>query len=306
VRGGINVLDSAINYRFQRSERSIRAALAALAAEGRSRDELLLCTKGGYLTPDGEIPADVRGYFMREYIEPGILRVEEIAAGSHSMAPRYLENQLVRSLTNLGVECIDVYYLHNPETQLGEVPREEFARRLRAAFEVLESAVAAGRIRFYGLATWNGFRQPPGAPDLLSLPETVALAREVAGEDHHCRFVQLPFNLAMAEALGRPNQKLNGRELTVVEAADLLGVTLVGSASLLQGRLAGGLPDFLERTLGLASDSQRALQFARSSPGITTSLVGMRGGGHVTANLELLAVPPAEPEKIAQLFAQAG
>ena len=65
VRGGVNVIDSAINYRFQRSERSIGAALQQLAAEGYSREELVICTKGGYLTPDGEMPADPRAYFAR-------------------------------------------------------------------------------------------------------------------------------------------------------------------------------------------------------------------------------------------------
>jgi len=30
-------------------------------------------------------------------------------------------------LKNLGVDCIDVYYLHNPETQLAEVPKVEIS-----------------------------------------------------------------------------------------------------------------------------------------------------------------------------------
>src|SRR5207253_11146942 len=53
AESGINLFDSAINYRFQRSERSIGAALEQLAAKGFSREELVLATKGGYLTPDG-------------------------------------------------------------------------------------------------------------------------------------------------------------------------------------------------------------------------------------------------------------
>ena len=57
------------------------------------------------------------------------------------MTPRYLADQLERSRRNLGVQCIDVFYLHNPETQLGEISKEEFQRRIREAFEFLESAV---------------------------------------------------------------------------------------------------------------------------------------------------------------------
>ncbi|PYU13776.1 MAG: aldo/keto reductase, partial [Acidobacteria bacterium] len=72
VENGINVIDSAINYRFQRSERSIGAALQQLAPKGFTREEIVVCTKGGYLTPDGSMPADPNEYFFREYIQHGI------------------------------------------------------------------------------------------------------------------------------------------------------------------------------------------------------------------------------------------
>src|SRR6202795_3054474 len=54
VESGANVLDSAINYRFQRSERSVGAALEELARRGFTREELLICTKGVFLTPDND------------------------------------------------------------------------------------------------------------------------------------------------------------------------------------------------------------------------------------------------------------
>src|SRR3984893_13681491 len=149
VEAGTNVIDSAINYRFQRSERSVRAALKELVRRGFAREELMICTKGGFLTPDGDMPADASDYFNREYVATEILREGDVAAGCHSMAPRFIADQLERSRRNLGVETVDVYYLHNPETQLGEVPREMFNSRVRAAFEFLESAVAAAKIHFY-------------------------------------------------------------------------------------------------------------------------------------------------------------
>ncbi|MGH9705113.1 MAG: aldo/keto reductase, partial [Candidatus Acidiferrales bacterium] len=225
-----------------------------------------------------------------------------VAAGCHCLAPGFLENQIERSLKNLGVECIDVLYLHNPETQLGEVSRELFNDRIRAAFQFLELAAAAGKIRMYGLATWNAFRQEESAQDHLSLAEMVELAREVAGDAHHFRFVQLPFNLAMHEALTRPNQKVNGRQVSMVQAARPLGITLVTSAPLLQGKLSGGLPPFVAEALGLANDRERALQFARSAPGITTILVGMSQPKHVLENLALTAVEPAERDQFLKLF----
>src|SRR6266478_1793954 len=184
AEGGINVIDTAINYRFQRSERSIGAAIKQLAANGFSREELVLCTKGGYLTPDGAMPADPNEYFFREYLQKSVLSAKDIVAGSHCMTPRFLEDQLARSLHNLGVDCIDVYYLHNPETQLSEVSRPDFLERVRDAFIFLESAAAAGKIQFYGMATWNGFRQEATARESLQLGELEQLARDIAGETH--------------------------------------------------------------------------------------------------------------------------
>ena len=302
VSGGINVVDSAINYRFQRSERSVGAALQKLAAAGTAREELVLCTKGGFLTPDGEMPADPSAYFSRKFIQTGILRPQDVAAGCHAMSPRFLEDQLNCSLRNLGVECIDVYYLHNPETQLGEVPREEFNRRVRAAFEFLESAVEAGTIRFYGLATWNAFRQPQDAPDSLSLAEMEIFAREIAGDRHHFRFVQLPFNLGITQALTLANQSLGDRLLPMIEIAHALDITLITSASLNQGRLTRNLPKFIADSLGLENDLQRALQFARSAPGIATALVGMSRVEHVRENLRLVGIAPATEEQFTRLF----
>jgi aryl-alcohol dehydrogenase-like predicted oxidoreductase len=158
VEGGINLIDSAINYRFQRSERSVGRALQALSAKGFSREEIVLSTKAGFLTPDGSMPAEPDAYFSREFLERGIFRPQEIAAGCHCLAPRFLADQLDRSLMNFGVESVDVFYLHNPETQLGEIPLEEFQQRIGEAFRFLETAVADGKIGAYGLATWNSFR----------------------------------------------------------------------------------------------------------------------------------------------------
>jgi len=302
AESGVNVIDSAINYRFQRSERSVGAAVAELARRGYAREELVICTKGGFLTPDGDMPADAGEYFNHEYVETGILREGDVAAGCHSMAPKFIADQLERSRRNLGVETIDVYYLHNPETQLGEVPREMFNTRLRAAFEFLESAVAAAKIHFYGLATWNAFRQTENAQDFLSLAAMESLARDVAGGSHHFRFVQLPCNLGMTEALTRANQPLEGARVPIVGAASKLGITLVASASMLQGQLSRGLPAFVTSALGMKSDAERAMQFVRSTPGITTALVGMSRVEHVRANLSIVGVAPASQDQFGRLF----
>jgi aryl-alcohol dehydrogenase-like predicted oxidoreductase len=303
VELGVNVIDTAANYRFQRSERSIGAALADLQARGFDREELVICTKGGYLPFDGAPPRDVRQYVEQNFIETGIATWGDIAGGSHCMTPRYLDSQLRQSLGNMHLEFVDVYYVHNPESQLAAVSREEFWRRLRNAFEFLEQSVAAGHIRNYGVATWNGFRVEPDAPGYHSLAKMVDIAHDVNGDNHHFRFIQLPVNLAMPDALTFQNEKVGGENLSVLDAAERFGITVVASASILQGQVARGLPEAIRKSLGsLATDAQAGIQFVRSAPGVTTALVGMSQAVHVEENLELVQVEPVPPAKVMSLF----
>lgn len=303
VEAGCNVIDSAINYRLQRSERNVGTALKELATKGYNRDEVVIATKGGFIPYDGTPPKDPRAYIEENFILTGLATATDIISGCHCMTPRFLEHQLAASLRNLDLECIDIYYLHNPETQLGKLDRREFNRRLVNAFEFLERAVAEGRISMYGAATWNGLRVAPEAKDYLPLSEIVHLAMQVGGDNHHFRVIQLPLNLGMTEALSMANQQLRGQPRTALEAAQELGVMVMCSASILQGQLCRNLPGIIQETFaGLSTDGQRALQFVRSTPGVTTALVGMKQKAHVEENIELVRSAPLAWEQYVKLF----
>jgi len=301
---GTNVIDSAVNYRQQRSERAIGEALAAMISLGSvRRDEVFLATKGGFLTFDGEEPADVAAYFEKNLIRTGLIEPHEVAANCHVMSPRYLENQVDVSRRNLGVETVDLYYVHNPETQLRAVSRPEFYRRLTAAFAALEQAVAVGKIRSYGVATWDAFRVAPPSRDSVSLTEVLRAAASAGGSNHHFLAIQLPFNLAMLEALTARTQQLAGALAPALRTARAYAITAFASGSILQGQLAQGMPDDLRKRFdGLATDAQRAIQFVRSTPGVTCALVGMSHKQHVEENLATAAVPPLSPERYRALF----
>jgi aryl-alcohol dehydrogenase-like predicted oxidoreductase len=282
LRGGINFIDTSLNYRHQRSERSLGEAFRRLRSAGEiARDEFVICTKAGYLVPCA-IPAEK-------------LASEDIAGGAHAIAPGFLADQLDRSLENLGVPAIDVFYLHNPESQFDDVSTSEVYRRIRKAFEQLEREAADGRIRYYGAATWTAFRTREGSGDGLSVMKMAEIAHSVAGEAHRFRFIQLPFNLAMTEGATSVRESLDGRRMSSVAAARELDISVVASASILQGRLSRELPNQAVESLpGLATDAQRAIQFARSAPGITVALAGMSRISHVKENLRVSYVQPAD------------
>ncbi len=290
INSGVNVIDTASNYRCQRSERAVgHAIVEAIAAGDVRRDELVVCTKGGYVALDGEPPASREAYdqwLEQELFAPGILTPNELVRGGHSIAPKFLAHQLAQSRANLGLHTIDVYYLHNPEEQLLALDRETFLSKMRAAFDMLEERAASGEIAGYGCATWLGLRVPPEHKQHLTLAELVAIARDVGGTTHHFRAVQLPVSLAMPEAARLPTQPLGRKLVPLLDAADALGLGVVASAPLMQGRLSAGLPQAMQELFpACTSDAQRALRFASSLPGVAVVLAGMRSAEHVQENL---------------------
>ena len=303
IQNGINVIDTAINYRFQRAERSIGRALAKILEENNiKREEILISTKGGFIPFDGEEPLDSFSYLQETFIEPGIIQFEEIVAGCHCISPAYIQNQIDTSLTNLGLESIDIYFVHNPETQLAEVSREEFLKRMKAVFETLEKNVADGKIKMYGTATWNGYRIHPKAKEFLNLSELINLAQNIAGPNHHFKAIQLPYNLAMPEALLLRNQELDGESVSILTAAERLGLIVMSSASLLQGKLSKELPQKIKDLLkNLKTSAQKSIQFVRSTPGITTALVGMKTKDHLEENIQTMNFD-FQPEAVLKVF----
>lgn len=303
VESGGNVIDTAANYRFQRSERNIGEALKILRRKGFAREEILICTKGGYLPFDGEPPRDVRSYFEENFVKKGIADFADLVGGSHCMTPKYLESQIEQSLANMQIEAIDVFYIHNPESQLAEVDKYTFEARLAKAFEKLEEKRGESKLQFYGVATWNGFRAAPGDAGYHSLERMVNIARQIGGDSHGFRFIQLPFNLAMPEAYLFQNQAVAGKVYSTIEAAAEFGVSVMCSASILQGKLAANLPPHLNETLGnLETDALTAIQFARSTPGVTTALIGMSKAAHVAENMKLKKIEPISKETYGQMF----
>ena len=291
VLSGINVIDTAINYRAQKAERSVGKAVSELIQEGKiSREQLFLSTKNGYLTNDADVKLDFWEYVKEKYSQKGIIKEGDVTSGYHCMTPTYLSDQLDRSLKNLNMDCVDLLYLHNAvEGQIKDVSKEQFLENLKSVFELYEQKRDEGKIKFYGMATWDCFRVEKDNPQFLSLEDTVSLAKKIGGENHGFRFIQLPFNMHYDQALLGKNQIVNDRQVSILEAAASLGIGVFASVPFMQGRLLapGVIPEFDDLIPSL-----RALQFIRSSPGVLAPLVGQKTFEHVSENLEIMKIPP--------------
>lgn len=295
---GGTVFDTAANYRGGRSERALGQAFARLP-----RDSYFVSTKAGYLPmPEATPDEGPRAWFHRVLEAPGILAVEDLVDGCHAMTPRYLAHQLEVSRAALGVDSVDLFHLHNPEQQLAHLGPESFYAVVERAFEACEGFVAAGKIRAYGVATWNGFRVPPGQEGHLSLARLLQAATAAGGRAHHFRWIQLPLNLALPEAFLAPTQPLDGTALTPLAAAQAAGLSVQTSASIMQARILRQLPEGFPAALGVQTPAQAALQFTRSCPGVTTALCGMGTPAHVTENAVVMTLPKLDPVALASLF----
>ncbi|MFO8154950.1 MAG: aldo/keto reductase [Pseudomonadota bacterium] len=310
VAGGINVIDTAAHYRYGRALAAVGAGVREAVNAGTPREALYLVSKGGFLTFRGGPPADPAAWIQQEIVTPRLGRAEDIADGApHCLSPEYINYQLELSRKLMGVETLDAFLVDQPEVHIPGIGKEATNQKLEAVFRVLEQAIADGRLRHYGIATFDGFRVETDAPLFESLTSLQGLAEKayqyVTGKEdnrHGFRVCQLPFNQAMPEGFTRFNQATGqGNVASTIQAAHQLGVYLMGSHTMLKGNLAGQSVDAVARALAtLPNPAQRALQYNRSTPGLGTSLVGMSTPEHLA---DVLAVAAREPMSRADYLA---
>jgi len=299
VRQGINVIDTAPNYRRGRAELVVGRALRRLLdRRDVYRSEVLVASKVGFVPRSRNEADDSLDWFEAQTVGAGLARPDELVCGCHCIAPRYVAHMLDQSLENLGVETLDVLFLHNPESQLQTIAKPQLLERIRGAFETMETAADQGKIRVYGVATWSGLRAKPDDRDYLSIQELMQCAQDVAGARNRFKAIQVPLSMSMPEALTWRQQPLRGRQLSTLEAARELGLVTFTSATLHQGKLCSSAPPAeplpAEANLTESSNEQisaihAAIQFGRSAPGVTSALVGMSQVEHVKDNLRSLS-----------------
>lgn len=143
LSGGVNVFDTAPNYRYTKSERTLGKVLTALDNKyGITRDQMFVQTKGGFIAEDAEAMISRTDEMSRMVKKLGVPEEEIVKETGHCIHPKFLQDQIDQSLARLNLETVDVYYLQNPyESQAPYNLDSVVFDRLTAAFEFLESQV---------------------------------------------------------------------------------------------------------------------------------------------------------------------
>lgn len=299
---GINLIDTAPNYRAERSEEVLGRVIACLKAKGLDRREIVVCTKVGFLPYHREIPAATELPLRRRFLDSGVLHPDWIQGRWQSFHPEYIKWQFAESLARLQCDYIDIYYLHNPEGFLLNHPRPQVERIIRQAFETVSSLCQRKLVRYVGVASWNAFTNQVGL-ESLSLAEVVNWAA-AAGIGEPFRFVQLPLNLGLPTALTGKTQEYEGRDWSAIRLAQQLNLNVIASAPLLHGRLPRlSLPQQLTRVFPHARTSaQICLEFTRSAPGVTAAVVGVTNEAHLEELLEIASQPKISEMEYVRAF----
>ncbi|MEJ5172400.1 MAG: aldo/keto reductase [Hydrogenothermaceae bacterium] len=295
---GINVVDTAINYRAMESERSIGEVLQEI-----ERDKLIISTKGGYFPQDARLSIENMSKYIKEnFIDKNLFTKEDITPYGNILTPSYIDWSFEKSLENLNTNYVDVYFLHNPEDQLTICDRERFYRKIWTVFRLLEGKVSEGKLRYYGIATWNGLRVEYPHKQHINLKDIYNIATEVGGNNHHFRFVQFPYNVAMVEGYKLKNQKIDGEFYTLFEVCEKLGLYTYISAPLLQGRVLRAFPEETKRLFKVEKDSHLPIQFVRSTPGVGTVLIGTSHTEHLLENVEIEKIPKLTTQEFEKII----
>lgn len=313
VLNGINVIDTAAHYRYCRSPSAVGEGLRRALAKGVRREQVFLISKGGFLSFKDGPPEDFERWFETEIVAKKLGTRADLTK-AHLLSPQHIQFQLEFSRHAVGVETLDAFLIDQPEVHIPAIGKQELNKKLEKAFIVLEQAVADGKLRCYGISTFEGLRVETDHALFQSITSMQGHAEKAARlvqqrEDakHHFKIVELPFNQVMLEGFTRFSHATGqGNIGSTIQAAFQLKVYVIASHTLLKGHLARQSTETVARTLsGLSNHAQRAMQFNRSTPGLGTSLVGISSEAHLDDMLAVARTPPLEKAEYLKMYARA-
>jgi len=221
LENGINLIDTSSNYSDGGSEELIGNVLTELGI----RNRVVIVSKAGYI--QGKTLEFAMSFEGTENEFKDIVKVNENLW--HCIHPDFLRDEITNSLDRLNTNYLDVFLLHNPEYFLtySEVKDEsglknEYYRRIKLAFEYLETEVAEGRIQHYGISS-NTFGIPSEKKNFTCLEKCIEIANSIS-EKNYFSVIEFPLNIIEKGGLRNLNQKNNSMSLLELAKGNNLGV----------------------------------------------------------------------------------
>lgn len=236
---GMNIVDTAINYRGNIAERDVGNAISELIRTGQKRrEDIFVASKAGLLYGDIVEKRNPKKYF-EEVLEPaGILWSDYSKTGGlfQTLNPKHYEIALEKSLNNLQIETLDAHYIHIPEITFANCGDELFYQQLETLFAWYEEKIAAGKLRSYGLALEFTTLEPEESKWNFSMEKVHELAKKAGNGHANLHFVQLSYSILCPGALTHKTQTIGGQHMSMIEACHALGLTVVGSMPYAMGQ----------------------------------------------------------------------
>ena len=166
------------------------------------------------------------------------------------LTPKWLEAATMTLYAHLRLECIDVLLVDYIETILDDETLDEKQQdeEIASIVRVMESQVAQGTTQYYGFSSHRfapapkkvyneypadalvpeEFKSPYRGWKIIDLYRLMKIVYNVAGKNHHCKFISYPFNLTEHQALSEPLSYEPHHTLKSLAAH--LGLTTLGTS----------------------------------------------------------------------------
>ena len=238
VQNGIYTIDGAINYRGMRSEKDEGIAIRELIESGIvKREDIVVTSKAGLLFGDITERMNPKMYLENILKPQGIIESDfsEYDGLRQTLNPAFYEIALNKSLENLGLETLDLHYIHIPEITRAGMDETVFYDEMEKLFAWYEGKVTENKIRNYGIALEFMGEEPEDVKWHFELEELKRRADIVAGGKSHLKYVIFEYNMLCPYPRTVLSQHVNGEALTLAEACHKLGFKTVASMPLAMG-----------------------------------------------------------------------
>ena len=282
LESGITFYDTADMYSQGESE-----SLMGTAFRG-CRDQVIIATKGGYCLPARRNMIKRIKPFVRPIVQALGLKRARLPSGisgalSQDFSPAYLTKALESSLKRLKTDYVDLYQLHSPDAQFMQ------SSAFIDALQTLDKLKIQGKLRFYGIAT----ETPEDAPFCLSAPGISS--------------VQLGFGLLDLQALDQGTLATAATHGIAVIARGCFGGGYL-KQDIDEAQLKTTTPKWkhISAIKSFSGEKGRtamdiALQFCRSTPSVSVTILGMRIESHLRDNLSYLVGAPLTDDEYTML-----